>query len=840
MLPIEPFLNKVGQVLENYSVLLLRASPGSGKTTRVPDYLNRERGYRVLVLEPRRVAATNAARFIAEHRGEEIGISVGYQVRFDYAYSHDTQILFVTEALLLKFLLNNPNLTRFNCIVLDEFHERAIFTDVALGILKELLKKRSDLKLVIMSATLEDKAIKSYFDSLYVLDVPGVTFPLELHHSPFPQLIRIDHHWYQRMQDLILHAMASRSGYLKHDTSSLLVFLPGRGECEQLKKKLLRVPNFKWQVDLLHGQLTLNEQKRVLQSVGKQRIILATNVAESSVTVPDVSIVIDSGLERVGVWNEEYRLNEIQLKRISLASHKQRAGRAARLGPGHAYLSWMRADELSMNTDILPEVLVSDLRAVLLMLLSLNITAIDQFAWLTKPKEQNIKLALAHLKTTGCVDDQLQVTDLGKKIIALPFDFDASYFLVLLSKRPDSLELLAMGLIWAEGRLFLNLQSQNENNVPGLIQNDLLEDIESVLNDFHFFCRFQKSMSQVAKALGIYNPEVTSRQFLTRIVERMDTLRIAFIHAYLEVYPMRLGVVRESYPNKLLLSNGKGAILKSNIVTRSTNYYVCLEMSLVEGIPQVRKVMGVTLDELLQLPNKLLNELETWYESENKNKCYRVKQTRFHEIVLKETRFDENSIFQDMSLIRQSIIENSESFLKHCTALNSVLKCWKWWANRSDVDSLLPELFEFLIDEGLKQNRELSCLNYDQWIQIFYQLIDYTTVQRWQSECPPAIELPSGRRAFIKYGETDNSLEIEVKLKDLYGLKKHPLILNQPIRIVILGPNCRPIQITQNIETFWKLSYFEIRKELKGRYPKHLWPDDPTVLPSKTASRGLK
>jgi ATP-dependent helicase HrpB len=391
-----------------------------------------------------------------------------------------------------------------------------------------------------------------------------------------------------------------------------------------------------------------------------------------------------------------------------------------------------------------------------------------------------------------------------------------------------------MGLIWAEARSYINSCSQKKNDDPGLIRNDLLEDIENVLADPHAFSLFQKSMLQVAKSLKLSNKDVASKKFLTRIVDEIYRFTTSFIRVYLKAYPMRLGVVRDQYPNKLLLSNGKGAILKLDHLNRSSHYYVCLDMSLVEGTAHVNKVIGITLDDLLQMPNELISESETWIEHESKKYRSKVKQIRFQEIILKETRLNDDDLnVQGNSLIRANILENPQGFLKNCSVLDSVLNGWKWWAMRSGVETLLPELFEFLIDEALKHNQEPSQLNYDQWIHIFYQLLDYNTVQKWQSECPYAINLPSGRKAFIKYGHQDQSPEMEVMLKDLYGLKHHPQVLNQPIRIIVLGPNRRPIQITQSIETFWKLSYFEIRKELKGRYPKQPWPDDPTVLPNK-------
>jgi ATP-dependent helicase HrpB len=367
--------------------------------------------------------------------------------------------------------------------------------------------------------------------------------------------------------------------------------------------------------------MSLKEQKRVLSNHDKseRRIILATNVAESSVTVPDVSVVVDSGLERVGSWSDEYRLPELHLRRISLANHKQRAGRAARLGPGQAYLAWVKADELSMKADITPEVLVSDLRSTILMILSFKNIQLGAFAWLTSPRGNTLDLALQDLKQKNLISEDQKLTDLGKLVAALPYDLDSSYLIALLSKGPKSDLLVILGLIVTEGRSLFNLQYRRIDFDQNSQVNHLLDDLEILINNEQLRGQFQKVLMQVRRILSWSTANFNLMDQLKEVYRDLGQLRLSFIDSFLRAYPFRLGLIRAKHPNRVLLSNGKGGILKLDNAIRPTDLLIVLDAGLIEGEAQIRKIVSVTLEELLSLPEDLFTVSEAQVPSQKKN-----------------------------------------------------------------------------------------------------------------------------------------------------------------------------------------------------------------------------
>jgi ATP-dependent helicase HrpB len=363
-LPIDPFLAELREAARASPSLVLSAAPGAGKTTRLPPELLRITDKAVFVLEPRRIAAIGAAQRVAEENGWELGREVGYQVRFDNRSSRATRLLFLTEALLLRKLLRDPELRDVGCVVLDEFHERSLHVDLALAALLELQQlARPDLKIVVMSATLDARPLAEFLGGARVQEVPGKLFPLETLYDEKPQLLRTGPDFTERLQRLVQRAFQERP------VGDLLCFLPGRGEIERLRGALEPWAGAKGaRVFPLHGQLDLGEQRAALAPLPRGRkIILATNVAESSLTVDGVRTVVDSGLQLLSQLHPRTGFPSLDLVRISKASATQRAGRAARQGPGAVYRAWMPYDERSMKDFDPAEILRSDLAESLLL-----------------------------------------------------------------------------------------------------------------------------------------------------------------------------------------------------------------------------------------------------------------------------------------------------------------------------------------------------------------------------------------------------------------------------------------------------------------------------------------
>ncbi|NUM88905.1 MAG: ATP-dependent RNA helicase, partial [Bdellovibrionales bacterium] len=393
---------------------MVSASPGAGKTTRLPPALLSAVEGAVWVLEPRKIAATSASQRIAEENGWELGQEVGYQVRFDRRFGASTRLLFLTEAILLRKLLQDPELRGVGCVVLDEFHERSIHVDLALGALREL-QLLTDLKIVVMSATLDAAPLSRFLGDAPVLEVPGMIHPLTIRYSGRPQLLRTGSEFVERMARLIQKSAS------EHREGDALIFLPGRGEIERLRRELeswadstgiALVP--------LHGQLDLADQREALLPQKHRKMILSTNVAESSLTVEGVRLVIDSGLARISQLHPRTGFESLDLVRISKASATQRAGRAARRGPGTVVRAWTPHDEISMRDFDPPEITRVDLSESLLLLASLGVTNFESFSWFEAPPPRALAQARDLLLALEAMDEGGILTPLGRRLRELP------------------------------------------------------------------------------------------------------------------------------------------------------------------------------------------------------------------------------------------------------------------------------------------------------------------------------------------------------------------------------------------------------------------------------------
>lgn len=444
-LPIDAYLPKIKKLVDEHPVVLISASPGSGKTTRVPSYLKTSTSKKIMVLEPRRIAATMAATRIAQENGWVLGEQVGYQVRFENKSSAKTEVLFVTEALLNRKLLTDPLLADFGLIILDEFHERSIHSDTALALLKELQElERPDLKIVIMSATLDLAKLQSLWQDCGLLDVEVPIYPLTLVQDQKPQSLRFNSETVDKVVEAVKKAwtQSPQSGSekgkfgeklketlkenlgekLKEKLGDVLVFLPGLSEIDRVSEGLSSWAD-RNKVDLrkLHGSLNLREQKQVLErNPNQRRVILATNVAESSLTLDGVDTVVDCGLEKVSKIHHRTGFQSLELVRASLSSARQRAGRAARQGPGLCLQLWTKQDELSMPQERLPEIYRTDLNELRLLLSALKVSHPHSLPWLDRPPENKWKQAEKLLRLLGAFDSGLLLTEKGQKMISKP------------------------------------------------------------------------------------------------------------------------------------------------------------------------------------------------------------------------------------------------------------------------------------------------------------------------------------------------------------------------------------------------------------------------------------
>ncbi len=803
-LPIDPFLPEIGEKLKAHAAVVVSAAPGAGKTTRLPPELLKITDKAVWVLEPRRIAAISASQRIAEEQGCELGREVGYQVRFENRSSPNTRLLFLTEALLLRKLLQDPELKNVGCVVLDEFHERSLHVDLALGALKELQElSRPDLKIVVMSATLNAKPLAEYLNAP-VVDVPGKVFPLDIRFETKAQLLRTGPEFTDRIKALIQKAARENPG-------NILCFLPGRGEIERLRSEFSdALP--------LHGQLSLQEQKAALAPTpGKRKIILATNVAESSLTVEGVSVVVDSGLARLSQVHPRTGFASLDLVRISKASAIQRSGRAARTGPGVVYRAWTAFDEQSMQEFEAAEIFRSDLSEALLLLSALGVPQWENFSWFEAPSARLLTQARDFLLALGAIDSSGKLTALGNELRQFPLHPRLAKLLwegKKLNIRALACELAAL-LSEPGKRLAFSYEMENDLYLRW-------QEWKRLRNK-----SITKASDQLKALLGCQGEESTDDDWLLAP------------ELLLAVYPDRLSRRRKVNESQGKMVGGRGVKLHPDSSVKTSEYFLALELSEGRDAAEtlVFQAIGLANELVESLPTQPMERVE-W--DEEKKRFFVVENKEWQGLAIgSEHRrpAEANEVGEQLAAL---------TFARWQWLLQEQPDLSQWWARLEVLHRLqpsLPLLTQEQIQEALSQacygENSLEKVLAKDLVPFFENLLPEAQRAALQKECPASWVVPSGSRLRIQYTE-EQGPQVEVRLQELFGLKAAPKVAGQALTLFLLAPNYRPVQVTRDLESFWKNGYPQVRKEMRARYPKHSWPEDPTTaLPqAKGRARG--
>ncbi len=803
-LPIDPHLEEVIAALRRRPNLLLQAAPGTGKTTRVPPALlrsllptNRE----VWVLEPRRLAAKLAAQRVASELGESVGKTVGYQFRFEKVGGPSTRLRFVTEGILLRHLLSDPMLNSVGAVVLDEFHERHLHGDIALAYLRRLQKtRRPDLHLVVMSATLRTQELEAFLDRPTVLEVGAPLFPLKIQ--------------YQSAEETPLDRAVARA--VKHTVSSaddtggdFLVFLPGMADIRRAESTLSPLARERgWAVHALHGELSKEEQETAITPGKTRKIVLATNVAESSLTIEGVSIVIDSGLHRSASYSSWSGMPSLRTRPISKASAIQRAGRAARLGPGLCVRLYAQGDFEHRPAQETPEIQRADLAQTLLELKALGVEDEGTFEWLEKPSETSFKSARRLLYLLGALQAESSgspLTPLGRELSRWPLHPRLGRLLVAGNAHGCTDDAIALAALLSEGEL------------------DSLDAIESV--------RRQPIPERARKQLqGWVEPRNSA-----------GDRREALARCALAAYPDRVGKLRTGNRKELVLSSG-GSVQTDDIAALSkSGYFVVLDAREIQVRGQARAVVRATSVAAID-PDWLLaqaplgvteSDVLTW--DSQRRRLSRASRLVYDQLVLEETEaaLEPTPATVD-ALLRHALgipAEKASSLGVH-EWIEALLKV----ASRETLEgifareelirthapgdrypSILARIREALT--GLVSQRELEALDWESALlppAIFGRLF------------PNEIQLPGGRKVRVQYA-LGRAPWIESRLQDFFGLKQTPTLLDGkiPLTLHLLAPNHRAVQVTTDLASFWQNTYPTVRRELSRNYPRHAWPEDP-------------
>jgi ATP-dependent helicase HrpB len=777
-LPIDVLLPEIREHLRTANTLVIEAPPGAGKTTRVPPALLEIFRGEVLVLEPRRLAARLAARFVAAERGQSPGGEVGYQVRFEEVAGPRTRLRFLTEGVLTRRLLGDPELRGVDCVVLDEFHERHLEGDLALALLRRLQRgPRPELRLIVMSATLDTAPIAAYLGETRVLRSEGRQYPLEIEYTP---------HSATPLESQVaaaLERIGSR-GLQGH----CLVFLPGAAEIARAQSACSALAARRgWALLPLHGDQSPEEQDRAVVPSPQTKVILSTNVAESAVTIDGVAAVIDSGLARVARHSPWSGLPTLEVARISQASANQRAGRAGRTGPGHSLRLFPLEDFVRRPAHDTPEILRADLAPAALLLQTLGLGFAD-IEWLDAPPPENISHALELLRALGAEGAQ------GREMARLPLHPRLSR-LVLEARRRGIAEdgATVAGLLSAGQRLPARPAHATRSDLLALLEGE-------------WEPRTAQTVRQIRR---IVNPP--------RERGRDDD---ALLVSVLAAFPDR--VARRRQGAQLQLAAGGPAQLAPASTVTEAGFLVAVEAEdrRDQKAPLVRLASAIEPEWLIDLFPDRICEVSQVEWNRAAERVEQVSSLRYGEIAIQESRSPADAGSAAALLAQKALEAGIERF-----AGQDELESFRARAAFAGVPPPSPEAALRTLAYGLRSFAELENAARDGGlIRALEQQLSPEERRRLSEAAPERIRLPGGRQVRVHY-EPGQPPWIASRLQDFFGMRETPRIGGKPLVIRLLAPNQRPVQTTTDLAGFWDRLYPELRRQLSRRYPKHSWPE---------------
>ncbi|WP_253664354.1 ATP-dependent helicase HrpB [Vibrio sp. Y20_XG_PY13] len=812
-LPIEAVMPQLLTAVKHQHQVILKAAPGAGKSTYFPLQLiqNQVVTGKVIMLEPRRLAARNIARYLADQLGEQVGQRVGYRVRGETKVSASTQLEIVTEGVMTRMIQNDPELDGVDLLIFDEFHERSIHADTALALSLEVQEAlRDDLKLVVMSATLDQEALQSLLPEACYIESEGRSFAVETRYVP----LTANDHLSTVMAKNIESLMNKESG-------SLLAFLPGVAAIKQVQERLSHLPD-DVEVCPLYGQLSFTEQQKAISPAekGKRKVVLATNIAETSLTIEGIRLVVDSGLERVARFDLKNGLTRLEQTRIAQSSAIQRAGRAGRIEEGICVRLYSESQLKQQPQVPQPEILHSDLASLVMELAFWGTTDIHELKWLDIPSAAALQQAKQLLFSLGLITEQGQLTAEGKQAHDLGVEPRAAAMLIKSQSHSDKMVNVALAAV--------ALIEEPERNVTNIAHS-----LHRWLSGSH-----PKKSLLLKRAQSLAHKLDTT--FSLREVGE-DALPLVLSLAF----PDRIAQQRANQFGRFALANGHGAECRPDDMLGGCEYLVAIDlMRSHSNSSQIHLACELDVNILQTTFDSLFSTEEVVDWDEKKGRLVAEKQRKLGQLVIERVSLPNPGKEKMTQALLTYVRRQGLSSLNWTPAAESLLeriRCAVDWLPEQawpmfDEASLLDSLDEWLEPymTSVASVKDLSKINL---VEALNARLGWPLNQHLDEWLPEHYQLPTGTKKRIRYQHGHEPV-LSVRMQEVFGESTSPTVAIGRKRLVLelLSPAQRPLQVTSDLAAFWNGSYKDVQKEMKGRYPKHVWPDDPAnhVATTKT------
>jgi len=791
-LPIDDVLPALLSALETHGRAVLQAPPGAGKTTRVPLAVLQAAKFRgkIIMLEPRRLAARAAAERLASQLNEPVGQTVGYAMRGARKTGPNTRIEVVTEGILTRMIQSDPELTGIDCVIFDEFHERSLNADLGLALCIECRTAlREDLALIVMSATLDSAPVAELLNDAPIITSEGRSYPVEpiFLTRPTSKERRLEAY----MADLIAQALNETDG-------SILAFLPGEGEIRRTESLLASRIATDTTLRPLFGAMKFQDQRAAIQpqADGRRKVVLASSIAETSLTIEGITTVVDSGFARRARFDAGTGMSRLVTERASRAEATQRAGRAGRLGPGKAYKLWAKGENGTLPAFAPAEIETADLTGLALEL-ALWGAPPEDLPFLTPPNPIALGEAQALLQTLGALDKDLRITAHGKALARLPLHPRLGH---MLSKAGKQAAMLAAIL--------------NERDPLGRSAGCDLSLRTRALQDRRVPKDYASRITQEVKRLNKLMPNASQDPFSLGSMAAL-------------AYPDRIGQRRKGDAPRYVLSGGKGAVMEEGDVLGNAPFIVVTD---TDGNPRearIRQAAQIDLADIRALYNAQITWVDECAWSKRERRVIAYQREKLGALVLDERLWkdapDQAIAHAMLDGVRALGLTFSPATQRFRTRVDLMRQAGEDFPDLDEVvllDSIEQWLLPYL--SNIKNAAQLKALDL---LNPLKSLLTWDQQQRLDTAAPSHVETPLGRRIAVDYEY--GTPEIELRLQEMFGTTVHPIVAGQALRVTLLSPAGRPVQTTTDIPAFWDTSYADVRKDMRGRYPRHPWPENP-------------